>query len=68
MQKVALIVAGGKGKRMRSDTYKQFLLLKNLPIPWWPSLFFGDFFITLVKSQSVEFTNLPVKCMFALFL
>ncbi len=32
MKKVALIVAGGKGERMNSETPKQFLQLKNLPI------------------------------------
>jgi len=32
MQKVALIVAGGKGERMNADIPKQFLLLKGLPI------------------------------------
>ena len=32
MEKVALIVAGGEGKRMNSETPKQFLLLNNLPI------------------------------------
>jgi len=32
MNKVALIVAGGEGSRMNTDTPKQFLLLNNLPI------------------------------------
>jgi len=32
MKKVALIVAGGKGLRMNSDTPKQFLLLKETPV------------------------------------
>jgi len=32
MKKVALIVAGGKGLRMNSDTPKQFLLLKDTPV------------------------------------
>jgi 2-C-methyl-D-erythritol 4-phosphate cytidylyltransferase len=32
MQKVALIVAGGKGERMNADIPKQFLLLKGTPI------------------------------------
>ena len=32
MKKVALIVAGGKGVRMNSETPKQFLLLKGNPI------------------------------------
>ena len=32
MKKVALIVAGGKGKRMNSKIPKQFLLLNNSPV------------------------------------
>ena len=32
MQKVALIVAGGKGERMNADIPKQFLLLSGTPI------------------------------------
>jgi len=32
MQKVALIVAGGKGKRMNADIPKQFLILNGTPI------------------------------------
>jgi len=32
MQKVALIVAGGKGERMNADIPKQFLLLNSTPI------------------------------------
>lgn len=32
MKKVALIVAGGRGKRMNSKTPKQFLPLKNIPV------------------------------------
>ena len=32
MKKVALIVAGGKGRRMNNELPKQFLLLKNKPV------------------------------------
>ncbi|MFW6218521.1 MAG: 2-C-methyl-D-erythritol 4-phosphate cytidylyltransferase [Bacteroidota bacterium] len=32
MQKVVIIVAGGKGKRMRTDLPKQFLLLDGIPV------------------------------------
>ena len=32
MQKIALIVAGGKGERMSADIPKQFLLLNGTPI------------------------------------
>ncbi len=32
MQQTAIIVAGGSGSRMKSDTPKQFLLIRGLPI------------------------------------
>ncbi len=32
MKKIALIVAGGTGNRMQSQTPKQFMLLKNIPV------------------------------------
>ena len=32
MKKIALIVAGGKGRRMNKDIPKQFMLLKNKPV------------------------------------
>lgn len=32
MKKIAIIVAGGAGNRMQSETPKQFMLLKNLPV------------------------------------
>jgi 2-C-methyl-D-erythritol 4-phosphate cytidylyltransferase len=32
MKKIAVIVAGGAGKRMKTDTPKQFLLLNGLPV------------------------------------
>ena len=32
MKKIALIVAGGTGKRMKTEIPKQFLLLNNLPV------------------------------------
>jgi len=34
MKKVAVIVAGGSGKRMESSIPKQFLLLQNKPLLW----------------------------------
>lgn len=34
MKKIAVIVAGGSGSRMKSAIPKQFLLLKNKPILW----------------------------------
>lgn len=35
MKKVAVIVAGGSGKRMGNVVPKQFLLLKNKPVLWY---------------------------------
>lgn len=35
MKKIAVIVAGGKGTRMNSETPKQFMLLKNKPILYY---------------------------------
>ncbi len=35
MNKVAVIVAGGRGSRMNSDLPKQFLLLKNKPVLYY---------------------------------
>lgn len=35
MKKIALIVAGGSGSRMKTDTPKQFLLLKNKPVLYY---------------------------------
>ncbi len=35
MKKIAVIVAGGSGKRMGNNVPKQFLLLKNKPVLWY---------------------------------
>tara|TARA_B100000287_G_scaffold411921_1_gene441839 strand:- start:126 stop:776 length:651 start_codon:yes stop_codon:yes gene_type:complete len=43
MQKTALIVAGGKGKRMNSNIPKQFLKLKELPVLMHTLKKFDDF-------------------------
>lgn len=54
MKKVALIVAGGKGKRMNADIPKQFLLLNNLPILMHTIKQFSHFeeiVLVLPKSQ-----------------
>jgi 2-C-methyl-D-erythritol 4-phosphate cytidylyltransferase len=44
MKKIALIVAGGSGSRMNSDTPKQFLLLKNRPVLYYSIKSFLDTF------------------------
>jgi 2-C-methyl-D-erythritol 4-phosphate cytidylyltransferase len=53
MQKVALIVAGGKGERMNADIPKQFLLLNGTPILMHTLKQFSHFEgIVLVLPQS----------------
>jgi 2-C-methyl-D-erythritol 4-phosphate cytidylyltransferase len=42
MKKIALIVAGGNGKRMNNDTPKQFLLLRNKPVLYYTIKSFID--------------------------
>ena len=42
MKKFAVIVAGGKGKRMNSDIPKQFMLLKNKPVLYYTIKAFLD--------------------------
>lgn len=44
MKKIALIVAGGNGSRMKSDTPKQFLLLNNKPVLYYSIKAFLDAF------------------------
>ena len=54
MQKVALIVAGGKGERMNADIPKQFLLLNGTPILMHTLKQFSHFeeiFLVLPPSQ-----------------
>jgi len=54
MQKVALIVAGGSGRRMGGDIPKQFLLLKDKPILLHTLIKFSDFqkiILVLPKTQ-----------------
>ena len=53
MEKVALIVAGGKGERMGADIPKQFLLLNDLPVLMHTIKQFSHFEkIVLVLPQS----------------
>src|SRR5665647_3157646 len=42
MNKIALIVAGGKGTRMNNEIPKQFLLIKNKPILYYSIKAFLD--------------------------
>ena len=42
MKKIALIVAGGNGSRMKTDIPKQFLLLKNKPVLYYSLKSFLD--------------------------
>ena len=54
MRKVALIVAGGKGTRMKNSIPKQFLLLNNFPILMHTLKQFAHFektFLVLPKSE-----------------
>ena len=54
MQKVALIVAGGKGERMKADLPKQFLLLNGTPILMHTLKkfsHFGEIILVLPHSQ-----------------
>ena len=54
MKKVALIVAGGEGKRMNTNVLKQFLLLNNFPILMHTLKQFShldDIFLVLPKSK-----------------
>lgn len=49
MKKIALIVAGGSGSRMKSETPKQFLLLNNKPVLYYS-----------IKSFLDSFTNIEI--------
>ncbi len=42
MKKIALIVAAGKGSRMKTDTPKQFLVIKNKPVLYYTLKAFFD--------------------------
>ena len=55
MQKVALIVAGGKGERMNSKIPKQFLLLNNLPILMHTIKKFANFEKTVLVLPKAHF-------------
>jgi len=55
MQKIALIVAGGKGTRMNTTTPKQFLLLKKIPILMHTLNQFSHFEEIILVLPSTEF-------------
>ena len=62
MNKVALIVAGGKGIRMNGDVPKQFLLLKNLPILMHTIKQFSHFDKIVVVLPPSQFDCWKVLC------
>ena len=55
MQKIALIVAGGKGTRMNTTTPKQFLLLKKIPVLMHTLNQFSHFEKIILVLPSTEF-------------
>lgn len=60
MQKYAIIVAGGNGKRMESDTPKQFLLLKDKPVLFYTINVFLKAFddLQIILVLPVDFTEM----------
>ena len=60
MQKYAIIVAGGNGKRMESDTPKQFLLLKDKPVLFYTINIFLKAFddLQIILVLPVDFTEM----------
>ena len=62
MQKVALIVAGGEGKRMNNLIPKQFLLLNNLPILMHTLTQFSHFEETILVLPKLEFNYWKELC------
>tara|TARA_B100000214_G_scaffold120246_1_gene85074 strand:+ start:8740 stop:9393 length:654 start_codon:yes stop_codon:yes gene_type:complete len=61
MKKIALIVAGGVGKRMNSSVPKQFLKIKNLPVLMHTINCFSDFekiILVLPKNQVIYWSSL----------
>lgn len=69
MKKVALIVAGGRGIRMNSDTPKQFLLLKGNPILMYTLEMFSkldEIILVLPKTQIEYWKNLCKEYRFSI--
>ena len=64
MKKTAIILAGGEGRRMKSDIPKQFILLKKKPILIHTLEKFSEFdqiIIVLPKDQIKYWQNLCLK-------
>ena len=55
MQKIALIVAGGQGERMKTAIPKQFLLLKGIPILMHTLKQFSHFEKIILVLPSTQF-------------
>jgi len=62
MEKVALIVAGGKGDRMNADIPKQFLLLNDLPILMHTIKQFSHFEKIVLVLPNTQFENWKALC------
>ena len=62
MQKVALIVAGGKGVRMNNETPKQFLPLNNFPILMHTLKRFSHFKEIILVLPSTQFDYWKTLC------
>lgn len=60
MQKFAIIVAGGTGKRMESETPKQFLLLKDKPVLFYTIKIFLEAFddLQIILVLPTDFTDM----------
>ena len=62
MLKAALIVAGGKGKRMNASIPKQFLLLNNLPVVMHILKKFSHFEKTILVLPQSQFNDWKELC------
>ena len=62
MKQVALIVAGGNGSRMRTNTPKQFLLIKGRPVLMHTIEKFSDFDEIILVLPEKEVTNWKNLC------
>ena len=62
MKKIALIVAGGTGKRMKSEIPKQFLLLNNFPVLMHSIKKFSHFEKIIVVLPKTQFNYWDQLC------